>query len=73
MTRNHGDASSLLNVYQFDVTMTVEKQVLWLEIPVDNVAGVEVVEGFDDAGRIEASSGLIKVTPIPQDCPNFST
>ena len=36
-----------------DVSLTVEKQVLGLEVPVSDGEGVEVLESRDNLGRVE--------------------
>ena len=53
--------------------MSVEQQIFGLQIPVDNVAGVQIVEGFDDAGRVEAGRRLLEVTAVAQNRPHFTT
>ena len=35
------------------MSLTVEKQVLWLEVPVSDGEGVEVLESRDDLRRVE--------------------
>jgi len=40
-------------VGQFEMTLAIEQQVLGFEIAVDEAQGVQVVERWDDLGRIE--------------------
>ena len=41
-------------VAQRNVPVVVEEDVLWLEVAVDDVEGVEVLEGAEQLGRVEA-------------------
>ena len=41
-------------------------------LPVDDPPGVEVVEGLDDAGGVEAGGAVVKVAAVPQDGPELS-
>ena len=60
------------DVYQFDVAVGVEEQVLRFEIAVDDVARVEVIERLDDARRVEAGGGLVEVAAVAQDRPQLA-
>ncbi len=40
------------------VPLAVDEQVLWLEVPVDQLQVVEVLEGQDDLGGVEPRVGL---------------
>ena len=44
-----------------EVPLTVDEQVLWLEIPVYKVKVVEVLEGQDDLSRVEPGVGLARL------------
>ena len=53
-------------VHQLDEAGRVQQQVLRLQIAVDDPPGVQVVEGFDNAGCVEPRSSVIKVPAIPE-------
>lgn len=40
------------------MTLRVQKDVLRLQVPVDDVEGVEVTQGAGNLGRVEPGSGL---------------
>ena len=48
---------------QFDESLGVQQEVLWLEIPVDDALAVQVLEGLDHTGHAEARCQVIKVAP----------
>lgn len=46
--------------HHFDVSLHIQHQVLWLQVPVHDVLLVEVGIGLHHAGSAEHSNGLIK-------------
>lgn len=40
------------------MSLGVQQDVLWLQVPVDDVEGVEVAEGTGNLCRVEPGSGL---------------
>lgn len=41
-----------------NVALLVDEKVLWLQVPVDEIERVQVLEGQDDLGGVEAGVGL---------------
>ena len=54
-----------------DVAPGVEEEVLGLEVPVDNAAAVQVVDGVDDAGHVEARCEVVEPAAVAQDRPQL--
>ena len=40
-------------VHNLDMALAVQQKILWLEVPIDDVEGVEVGESGDHLGRVE--------------------
>lgn len=41
-----------------NVALLVDEKVLWLQVPVDEIERVQILEGQDDLGGVEACMGL---------------
>ena len=54
-----------LGVDKLDLTDVVEEEVLRLEVPVDDAARVEEVEGLHQARRVELGRTVVKVAAVP--------
>ena len=52
-------------VDELDVADPVQQQVLGLEVPVDDAAAVEVVEGLNHAGGVEPRRRVVEVATVP--------
>ena len=46
--------------HQFDVSLSIQHEILRLQVSVENTFAMEVIESFCDATNAEFSSGLIK-------------
>ncbi len=53
-------------VDQLDVAPRLQQQVLRLQVSVDDVTRVQVVERFQDAGRVEPGRRVVEVASIPE-------
>lgn len=62
----------MLRTDQFDVAVTVQEEVLRLEIAVDDVARVQVIKGLNDAGRVEQSGPVVEMPAVTQDRPQLA-
>lgn len=51
------------HAHQFDVSLTIQHEVLRLQISVEDTLAMEVIESFCDATNAEFGSGLIKTPP----------
>lgn len=60
-------------VHQLYISLFIQQQILWLQIPVDNVARVQIVKRLHNASCIESSGGIIEVALITQYRPEFAT
>ena len=47
--------------YKLSVSAGVQKQVLWLQVPVDDAFAMEVLECLQHTGKIESSCAVVKV------------
>ena len=56
-----------------NIAIVVDHQVLGLQIAVAIVPLVEVVEGFDHAGNVEARHRVVERTPRVQSSPQIAT
>lgn len=52
--------------------MSVEEQVLRLEIAIDDVARVQVIKRLDDARRVEARGRFVEVAAVAKDRPQLA-
>merc|ERR1711936_743065 len=59
-------------VDHLDVALLVQKQVLRLEISVDDSSVVEVLKCAHHTGNVKTSCGVVEPASIPQDCPELS-
>jgi hypothetical protein len=55
-------------VSKYDVTIGSDKNILWLEITIDNTRGVQALDTFNDFGGIEAGTITAKAAPACQLC-----
>merc|ERR1719507_2508962 len=60
-------------VYKLYIATCIQKQVLWLEVSVDDASAVQVVECLNNATCVEPSCLIVKVTLVPEDGPELST
>ena len=49
--------------HQFDVSIGVQQQVLWLQIPVHNAPAVEIGESLHHTRCVEPCSTIVKALP----------
>ena len=51
------------HAHQFDVPLSIQHEILRLQVSVEDTFAMEVVEGLRDASNAEFGSGLIKTPP----------
>ena len=68
-----GDGHSLVHqllgepeVGELDVAISVQQDVLRLQVPIDDVPGVQVLDGTDNLGRVEQPSVAGEAAAVPQ-------
>lgn len=55
-------------VSKYDVTIGSDKDILWLEVTIDNTGGVQALDALNDFGGIEAGTITAKAAPACQLC-----
>ena len=50
-------------VYKFDVSISIQHEILRLQVSVEDSVAVEIVEGFGDTANAESGRGLVKASP----------
>lgn len=60
-------------VSQADVSFTVQQDVLWLQVAVDDFFGVEVLDGTYDLRGIEEASGVAEAPTAAQIAEQLAT
>lgn len=50
--------------YQLAIAIGAQHQILWFQVPVDEVMGVQVIECLDDTARYKFGGLLIEVLPL---------
>ena len=60
-------------VGELDIAGGVQQQILWLEVPVEDALVMQVLQRLDNAGRVEASLGVVEACPIAEDGPELAT
>jgi hypothetical protein len=50
------------------VTIGSDKDILWLEVTIDNTGGVQALDALNDFGGIEAGTITAKAAPACQLC-----
>ena len=53
-------------VGELDMAVSVQQDVLWLQVPIDDVPGVQVLDGTDDLGRVEQPGVAREAATVPQ-------
>lgn len=61
-----GELLSEAEVGQADVSFAVQQDVLGLQVAVDDLFGVEVLDGAHDLGGIEEACGVAEAPAAPQ-------
>lgn len=52
--------------------MTVQQQILRLQVPVDDIPRVEIIKCLNNTRRIESRGRVIEVALVPQNSPQFT-
>lgn len=65
MKRTHLQSFSKSKIYKLNISFEIKKEVLWLEVTVDDALGVEVVKCLHHAGCVEPGGRVVKVTSVP--------
>lgn len=50
--------------YQLAIAIGAQHQILWFQVPVDEVMGVQVIECLNDTARYKFGGLLIEVLPL---------
>ena len=53
-------------ISNFDVPLFVQQDVLWLDVSIDDVLGMEILDGQEQLGRVEPGSVLAELSTAPQ-------
>lgn len=51
------------HAHQFDVSLSIQHEILRLQVSVEDALAMEVIESFCDASDAEFGSGLVKAPP----------
>jgi len=57
---------------QFNETLAVQQQVLWLQIPVHDVDAVQVVQRLDHARRHKTRGVVVETPAVPKQRPHLA-
>lgn len=59
-------------ICDFEMSIPVQEEVFWLQVPVDNVEPVQVLEREDDLGGVEGTRARTEATRVAQVREQFS-